>query len=184
MSPNRPVPSAVKARGARFVQGYIYSRPLPEAALMDLIASGELTIEPSGPEVYRPDRRSVYRRVGVIHEDYYYNAVMRDLSRNGAGLEGVLGLEENTQLVLDLGDGQLAVCTVARVDGQEFAVEFETPLVDDGAGGLCTRHRVSRYTIVAAGLPEKPGTAGPTEGRRDQSTPRFFEVAPGTARAA
>ena len=174
----------VKARGARFVQGYIYSRPLPEAALMDLIASGKLTIEPSGPEVYRPDRRSVYRRVGVIHEDYYYNAVMRDLSRNGAGLEGVLGLEENTQLVLDLGDGQLAVCTVARVDGQEFAVEFETPLVDDGAGGLCTRHRVSRYTIVAAGLPEKPGTAGPTEGRRDQSTPRFFEVAPGTARAA
>ena len=96
----------------------------------------------------------------------------------------MLGLEENTQLVLDLGDGQLAVCTVARVDGQEFAVEFETPLVDDGAGGLCTRHRVSRYTIVAAGLPEKPGTAGPTEGRRDQSTPRFFEVAPGTARAA
>ena len=174
----------VKARGAKLVQGYIYSRPLPEAQVLEMIASGAFTIEPAGPEIYRPDRRSVYRRVGAIHEDYYYNAVMRDLSRTGAGLEGIVGLEPGTQLVLDFGDGQLAVCTVSRADGAEFAVEFETPLTDDGAGGLCTRHRVSRYTIAAAGLPEKPGTAGPAEGRRNESRPRFVEVAPGTGRAA
>lgn len=174
----------VKAKGAKLVQGYIYSRPLPEAQVHEMIASGEFTIEPAGPEIYRPDRRSVYRRVGAIHEDYYYNAVMRDFSRTGAGLEGIVGPEKGTQLVLDLGEGQLAVCTVSRVEGAEFAVEFETPLVDDGAGGLCTRHRVSRYTIAAAGLPEKPGTAGPTEGRRNESRPQFVEVAPGGARAA
>jgi hypothetical protein len=32
-------------------------------------------------------------------------------------------------------------------------LEFETSLVDDGAGGLCTRHRVSPYVMAAAGMP-------------------------------
>ncbi|MCB2084035.1 MAG: EAL domain-containing protein, partial [Sphingomonadaceae bacterium] len=169
----------VKNKGAKLVQGFIYSRPLPEDQVDERIASGEFTIEPDGPETYRPDRRSVFRRVGAIHEDYYYNAVMRDLSRNGAGLEGIVGLEVGTQLVLDLGEGQLAVCTVRRTNGSDFAVEFETGLVNDGAGGLCTRHRVSKYTIAAAGLPAKPGTAGPTDGKRDESKPRFMEVAVG-----
>jgi diguanylate cyclase (GGDEF)-like protein len=169
----------VKSKGAKLVQGYIYSPALPEETVHERIASGEFKIEPDGPDIYRPDRRSVYRRVGAIHEDYYYNAVMRDLSRVGAGLEGILGLEIGTELVLDLGEGQLAVCTVNRVKGSFFAVEFETPLVKDGAGGLCTRHRVSPYTIRAAGLPAKPGTAGPDEGKRSESKPRFMEVAPG-----
>ena len=58
----------------------------------------------------------------------------------------------------------------------EIGVEFETELTSDGSGGLCTRHRISPYTVAAAGLPKKPGTAGPNEGKRDQSTPKFMEV--------
>ncbi len=166
----------VKSNGATLVQGFIYSRPLNEEVVLERIESGEFKITPDGPATYRPDRRSVFRRIGVIHEDYYYNAVMRDLSRNGAGLEGIVGVEIGTELVLDLGEGQLAVCTVIRARDAEFGVEFETELTSDGSGGLCTRHRISPYTVAAAGLPKKPGTAGPTEGKRDQSTPKFMEV--------
>lgn len=166
----------VKANGATLVQGFIYSRPLNEEVVQERIESGEFKITPDGPDTYRPDRRSVFRRIGVIHEDYYYNAVMRDLSRNGAGLEGIVGVEIGTELVLDLGEGQLAVCTVIRARDAEFGVEFETELTSDGSGGLCTRHRISPYTVAAAGLPKKPGTAGPTEGKRDQSMPKFMEV--------
>ncbi|MXO57238.1 EAL domain-containing protein [Altererythrobacter gangjinensis] len=166
----------VKSHGAKLVQGFIYSRPLNEEVVLDRIASGEFTIVPDGPDTYRPDRRSVFRRIGVIHEDYYYNAVMRDLSRNGAGLDGIVGVDVGTHLVLDLGEGQLAVCKVVRSENAEIGVEFETQLTSDGSGGLCTRHRISPYTIAAAGLPKKPGTAGPTEGKRDQSTPKFLEV--------
>ncbi len=169
----------VKEKGAKYIQGFLYSRPLTPDNVSEYFESGDFAIDPAGPDVYRPDRRSVYRRVGAIHEDYYYNAVMRDLSRSGAGLEGIVGLEKGTQLVLDMGEGQLQVCTVMRIDGSEFGVEFENPLVDDGAGGLCTRHRVSRYTIKAAGLPKKPGTAGPNEGKRNESKPLFMEVAAG-----
>lgn len=166
----------VKNKGAKLVQGYIFSRPLKESDLLEKIERGDLTIKPHGPDTYRPDRRSVYRRVGVIHEDYYYNAVMRDLSLNGAGVEGIVGVPEGTELVLDLGEGQLAVSKVVRSRDDEFGVLFETPLTSDGSGGLCTRHRISPYTIASAGLPSKPGTAGPTEGKRDKSTPQFMEV--------
>ena len=171
----------VRDKGAKLIQGYIFSRPLPEAETQANLSSGQFRIEPAGPDIYRPNRRAMYRRVGAIHEDYYYNAVMRDLSETGAGLEGIVGLEEGVQLVLDLGEGQLAVGTVVRARNSEFSIEFESPMVNDGAGGLCTRHRVSRYMIASAGLPKKPGTAGPTEGKRDQSKPQFMEVAQGGA---
>ena len=63
--------------------------------------------------------------------------------KTGAFIEGLLGVPVDTGLVLDLGAGQLVVCTVTRSQDAQIAVEFETPLVSDGAGGLCTRHRVS-----------------------------------------
>ena len=32
-------------------------------------------------------------------------------------------------------------------------LEFDVPLISDGADGLCTRHRVSPYVLAAAGMP-------------------------------
>ncbi len=174
----------VRGKGAKLVQGFLYARPMPEAEILAKFAEGAYKLEPAGPDKFRPDRRSVYRRIGAIHEDYYYNAVMRDISRTGAGIAGLVGVPLDTELVLDLGEGQLAVCKVIYTNDDEIGVEFETPMVSDGAGGLCTRHRISPYTIAAAGLPRKPGTAGPTEGKRDQSRPRFIEVVAGSAVAA
>ncbi len=166
----------VTSKGATHVQGFIYSRPLTQEKINEKIASGAFAIKPDGPETYTPDRRSVYRRIGVIYEDYYYNAVMRDLSETGAGIQGIMGLETGIEVVIDFGEGQLAVGQVVRVSEDTFGVRFETALTNDGSGSLCTRHRVSPYTIASAGLPKKPGTAGPTEGKRDQSAPKFLEV--------
>ena len=95
----------------------------------------------------------MFRRIGVIHDDHRYDAVMRDLSKTGAKIEGLIGVPNGTGLVLDLGGGQLAVCLVTRSQDAQIAVEFETPLVSDGAGGLVTRHRVSPYALAAAGMP-------------------------------
>ncbi len=171
----------VRAKGADMIQGFLFARPMPEEMILACFARGEYLIEPKGPDKFRPDRRSVFRRIGAIHEDYYYNVVMRDLSRTGAGIAGIVGVPVGTPLVLDLGEGQLAVCHVAHSHGDEIGVEFETPLVNDGAGGLCTRHRVSPYMIAAAGLPKRPGTAGPNEGKRQESKPQFMEVSPGAS---
>ncbi|HSQ96860.1 MAG TPA: EAL domain-containing protein [Croceibacterium sp.] len=143
----------VISKGAKYVQGWIYSKALRLEEIEAKIANKDFKIEPEGPETHRPERRSVFRRIGVIHDDHRYEAVMRDLSKTGAKIEGLIGVPEHTGLVLDLGGGQLAVCTVTRSQDAHLAVEFETPLVSDGAGGLVTRHRVSPYALAAAGMP-------------------------------
>ena len=108
---------------------------------------------------------------------------MRDLSKTGAFIEGLIGVPVGTGLVLDLSGGQLVVCTVARSHDAQIAVEFETPLVSDGAGGLCTRHRVSPYALAAAGMPlgALPQGNYPLEqlNKGPQSKPQFLQVTTG-----
>ena len=57
-----------------------------------------------------------------------------------------------------------------------IAVEFETPLVSDGAGGLCTRHRVSPYILASVDL--QADNDGP------KSKPKFMQVASVTTHGA
>ncbi len=140
-------------KGAKYIQGWIYSKARPQEEILAEIANGGYKIKPNGPETYRPERRSVFRRIGVIHEDHRYEAVMRDLSKTGSRIEGLVGVPVGTGLVLDLGGGQLVVCEVRRSQDATIGVEFETPLISDGSGGLCTRHRVSPYMLAAAGMP-------------------------------
>lgn len=175
----------VKQKGAALVQGWLYARAMPQAAVLERISSGEFRIEPSGPEKHRPDRRAMFRRIGLIHEDYRYEAVIRDLSTTGAFIEGLVGVPVGTPLVLDLGAGQLVVCDVIRSEGAQIGVEFETPLVNDGAGGLCTRYRVSPYALAAAGMPLDvlPQGSYPLEQLHGgpKSQPQFMQVQVGKA---
>lgn len=143
----------VTDRGADLIQGFIFAKAMPQCDVMSRLEQGQLEFEPAGPAKHRADRRSVFRKIGVIHEDHRYDAVLRNLSQTGAMIEGILNIPEGTDLVLDLGDGQLAVAKVRRSDEATQGVEFETPLVSDGADGLCTRHRISPYALAAAGMP-------------------------------
>jgi diguanylate cyclase (GGDEF)-like protein len=173
----------VKQRGAELIQGWLFAKAMPQAVVLASIHSGEFKIEPNGPEKHRADRRSMFRRVGIIHGDHRYEAVIRDLSKNGAFIEGLVGVPKGTPLVLDLGSGQLVVCEVMRSEGAQLGVEFETPLVNDGAGGLCTRHRVSPYALAAAGMPLTSFAAGgatPLGQQAPSSPPLFMQVQVGS----
>jgi diguanylate cyclase (GGDEF)-like protein len=156
----------VRQRGAKLVQGHLFARAMPLAEVEAKLASGDLKLEPSGPKRHRPERRSVFRRVTVIHEDHRYEAVMRDLSRTGARIDGLLGVPVGTSLVVDLGGGQLVVSMVVRSEEAVIGVEFEQPLTSDGAGGLCTRHRVPPSTLATAAAAAEP-----------RGKPRFIQVA-------
>ncbi|GAA4036470.1 putative bifunctional diguanylate cyclase/phosphodiesterase [Parerythrobacter jejuensis] len=170
----------VRSKGATLVQGWLYAKAMPQEKVLKQIDSGSFKIEPEGPDRHRQERRSVFRRIGVIHEDHRYNAVMRDLSTKGSRIEGLAGVPTGTPLVLDLGAGQLVVCEVRRSTDAIIAVEFETPLVSDGAGGLVTRHRVSPYALAAAGMPltSLPNGSYPLQQMHGASTskPQFLEV--------
>jgi hypothetical protein len=178
-------------RGARTIQGFIYSRAVPHDEVMEKLGSGDFVYQPSGPSKQRSQRRTMLRRIGIIHEDHRYDAVMRNLSKTGAMIEGLLDVPSGTDLVLDLGEGQLAVGTVRRSQDATQGIEFETPLISDGADGLCTRHRISPYALATAGMPLAALPAGdyPLIDRRSDKgggRPRFMQVdvQMGAARAA
>ena len=139
--------------GATNLQGLLFSGAVSNDDLVSKLNSGSLTFEPTGPAKYRADRRTEFRRIGLIHDDHRYHVVLRNLSKSGALVEGLLNVPKDTDVVLDLGGGQLAVATVKRSKEYAQGLEFETPLISDGADGLCTRHRVSPYQIEAAGRP-------------------------------
>ncbi|WP_298333862.1 EAL domain-containing protein [uncultured Erythrobacter sp.] len=143
----------VTTHGATHLQGYLFSSPISFQDLLARFDKKQLEFKPRGPEKYRAERRTEFRKIGLIHGDSRYNVVLRNISKTGARIEGLLEVPVGTEVVLDLGDGQLAVATVRRSDGFSQGVEFETHLVSDGDSGLCTRHRVSPYQIEAAGRP-------------------------------
>ena len=97
-------------------------------------------------------------------------------------IEGLLEVPIGTDLVIDLGEGQLVVGTVRRSQDASQGIEFESPLISDGSDGLCTRHRISPYALAAAGMPLRALPAGhyspPSNAPvgAGKSTPRFMQV--------
>ena len=74
---------AMRKLGVNQIQGFIYASAISGDDVIEHLLSGDWVIEPDGPSRYRPDRRTVLRRVGLIHEDHRYEAMMRNLSRTG-----------------------------------------------------------------------------------------------------
>ncbi|MEN9682579.1 MAG: hypothetical protein RLZZ427_330 [Pseudomonadota bacterium] len=170
---------AMRRLGVRQIQGHIYAAAVGFDEVCAALRSGAWKIEPHGPSRYRHERRTVLRKIGLVHDDHRYEATMRNLSRTGCMVEGLIDVPMGTSFVVDFGEGQLAVAVVRRTAGVMQGLEFELPLVDDGAGGLCTRHRVSPYVLAQAGMPQVAQADGQHPGQPLQalgtapSYPRF-----------
>jgi diguanylate cyclase (GGDEF)-like protein len=146
--------------GVSFVQGAIYAEPVDLETVETELLGGAWTLAPDGNRTKRARRRTVFRKIQVIHDDHSYEVTLRNLSKTGALIEGLADVPKGTQFVVDLGGGQLAVATVIRSNGDIQGLEFEQPLVEDGSGGLCTRNRVSPYALASAGAPLEALSAG------------------------
>ncbi|WP_252257986.1 putative bifunctional diguanylate cyclase/phosphodiesterase [Erythrobacter aurantius] len=143
----------LKDCGVKRMEGPIFSDPISRETVQTELVGGNWKIAPSSDRIKRSKRRTVFRKIQVIHDDHSYEVTLRNLSRTGALIQGLSEVPKGTQFVVDLGGGQLAVATVIRTNGDTQGLEFEQSLVDDGAGGLCTRNRVSPYALAAAGAP-------------------------------
>ena len=171
------------ALGVSHGQGYIFSRAMDHDKVLELLALGDLELRPDGPSTHRTDRKSLLRRVGLIHEDHRYDVTMRNLSKTGAMVEGLLDIPLGTKFVVDFGEGQLTIAVVRRSERHRQGLEFDVPLISDGADGLCTRHRVSPYVLAAAGMPlgALPPGNYPLVGQgatKTFSLPQFAQVDP------
>ena len=170
--------------GVKFMQGSIYSEPVNRDAVEAKLTGESWKIAPSGDRTKRARRRTVFRKIQVIHDDHSYEVTLRNLSKTGALIQGLAEVPKGTQFVVDLGGGQLAVATVIRTNSDIQGLEFEQSLIDDGTGGLCTRHRVSPYALSAAGAPLaalSPGDYKAMQGGglgQSGSIPQFAYAAP------
>ncbi len=151
----------VREQGVSHIQGYIYSPAIPDGEFQTQAYHADWGIEPTGYAKQRHERMTMYRKIGAIHDDFYYTVMLRNLSASGALIEGLLDVPIGTQFVLDFGEGQLEVATVRRSRGSQLGIAFENHLVSDGNGGLCTRCRVTPYLLAAAGLPDFSSSTGP-----------------------
>lgn len=143
----------VKERGADLVQGFIFSKPITQEQVLEQFAQGNALFRPSGPPRHRAERITIFRKVGLIHEDHYYDVILRNLSKTGARITGLAGVPVGTDVVLDLGHGQLVVSKVVNASENSQGLHFETSLISDGSGGFMTRHRISPYSLAEAGIP-------------------------------
>ncbi|OBV12406.1 putative bifunctional diguanylate cyclase/phosphodiesterase [Erythrobacter dokdonensis] len=179
-----PLLALLSECGVRFLQGPIFSEPIDSEMIDQEMAGGTWKIDPGSNRTRRAKRRTVFRKIQVIHDDYAYEVTLRNLSRTGALIQGLADVPKGTQFVVDLGGGQLAVATVTRSSGDTQGLEFEQSLVDDGSGGLCTRNRVSPYALASAGAPLAalaPGSyQGMVGGLIGQTTAPKFGYAPGS----
>ena len=156
------------------VQGWVYSKAVSSAELIERLDKGEWVIEPTGLAKQRSERHSMYRKVGVIHGGRYADAVVRNLSESGALLDGSIDLTPGDLILVDFSDGQVAFARVVRTTGRHHGIAFEQPLVDDGNGGLCTSHRVSPYLLGTIGL---PSPQDPDKAAGDDAFGPFEELA-------
>jgi diguanylate cyclase (GGDEF)-like protein/PAS domain S-box-containing protein len=170
----------VKKRGADLVQGYIFSRPMAQDQVLAQFADGNPLFRPSGPPRHRAERITIFRKVGLIHEDHYYDVILRNLSKTGARINGLAGVPVGTDVVLDLGHGQLVVSKVVNATENSQGLKFETKLISDGSGGFITRHRISPYSLAEAGIPLAALGAGafPLAKWREanKSIPKFVQL--------
>ena len=143
----------VRERGVTTVQGYVYGKAMPQSEVLEKVGDDGILLSPEGPAKSRSDRRSLLRKVGLIHQDHRYEVTMRNLSQTGARVHGLVDVPVGTEFVVDFGEGQLVVAKVRRSQGSWQGLEFETSLINDGGDGWCTRHRVSPYVLAAAGMP-------------------------------
>jgi EAL domain-containing protein (putative c-di-GMP-specific phosphodiesterase class I) len=170
----------VKQRGADLVQGYIYSRPIIQDDVLAQFAEGTIKFTPKGPPRHRSERITIFRKIGLIHEDHYYDVILRNLSKTGARISGLAGVPIGTNVVLDLGHGQLVVSKVVNATEASQGLKFETSLISDGSGGFMARHRISPYSLAEAGIPliALGGGAFPLAKLREvsKSIPRFVQL--------
>ncbi|MCX9147089.1 putative bifunctional diguanylate cyclase/phosphodiesterase [Erythrobacter sp. WG] len=170
----------VRERGADLVQGYIFSKPMTQDEVIARFEGENAEFKPSGPPRHRSERITIFRKVGLIHEDHYYDVILRNLSKTGARINGLAGVPVGTDVVLDLGHGQLVVSKVVNATENSQGLKFETNLISDGTGGFMTRHRISPYSLAEAGIPLAALGAGafPLAKWREanKSVPKFIQL--------
>ena len=123
----------IRRHGCSHIQGYIYSKPLSAKEAYERLDEG-LAIKPNGPRMSREARQAMLRRVVLQHEDDFYNGTIRNLSAQGALIEGLWNVPEGTRFRIALTDQVAVNAEVRWCVENRIGVRFDEKLKRDDRG--------------------------------------------------
>lgn len=118
----------VQALGCSHAQGSVFGDPLSVDEATDLLKSSGLRLSASKLKKYREERRKILRRVKLCHRQYWFDVTIKNISQNGAMVEGLENIEDGTQFQIDFGNQQKVMATSIWSNGAQVGVRFNNPL--------------------------------------------------------
>ncbi len=125
----------VRMLGCSHIQGFIYEKPLDCASATARLESG-MTLIAQGPRAARSHRHTMLRKVALEHGGERYVGTIRNLSADGAMVEGLWNVPPGTVFDLQMPEGLTLTATARWCREDRMGVEFGTPLELDGAGRI------------------------------------------------
>lgn len=114
----------VKELGCSHIQGYIYGKPMPHAEVLKQLGDGSAAASANGHRASRSPRKTLLRSTRVEAEGSPQNALIRNISATGAMLEGLGEVEQGTDLLIEILEGQMFKSTVRWSDKERVGIEF------------------------------------------------------------
>ncbi len=118
----------VRNLGCSHVQGYIYGRPVDGEAAGDLIGRAGGHIVAEGFQTHREARKTAFRRVGVVHEGYCYEGMVRNITSHGAMIDGLSDVPPGTTFTIEFGERREVEATARWSSDNRMGVEFDRPV--------------------------------------------------------
>ncbi len=123
----------IRMLGCSHIQGYIYEKPLNSKSATARLESGLIAIA-HGPRAARQRRHTMLRKVVLDCAGEKYAGTIRNISANGALVEGLWNVPAGTVFTIQL-DSQQAVVGISRWSQDDrMGVEFASEIALDDRG--------------------------------------------------
>ncbi|HWJ69946.1 MAG TPA: EAL domain-containing protein [Sphingobium sp.] len=143
----------IRSLGCSHVQGYVYGRPADIDATRALLATGDGLAAATGHKASREPRRTMLRSVTLRHEGRDHPARIRNISRQGAMIEGLADVRVGATLQIELASGYVVSATCRWSLGERMGVAFEAAIEIGRLHGAAQaerqrdRHRATADTL-------------------------------------
>ena len=131
----------VRQLGCSHVQGYIYGKPMDPTSATVLLSERDGYAYAEGFKSNRVARKRIFRRIGVHHDGFCYEGLVRNISPGGAMIDGLWDVPAGTQFKLELDNNRFVGATTRWSHENRMGVEFDAEIA------LSTLGEASKFKV-------------------------------------
>ncbi|WP_299329571.1 EAL domain-containing protein [Parasphingopyxis sp.] len=114
----------VKQLGCSHIQGYIYGKPMAHEDVLKQLGDDKGIATAQGHRASRSPRRRILRTANLEVDGGSRKGVIRNISATGAMIEGLGDIEDGTDILIEIIEGQMFKSTVRWSDKERIGIEF------------------------------------------------------------